>query len=710
MLTTIRLLGFIISYLLCLQGQGQTVFLRDPAHAYDLFKNSSMLEVQPGRVSIDSLLQNRSHYLFTPTQNQKIHPDDYQRAYWFRVDLTNQVSDAFFLHFVYSGTERIDVFEVANNQIVNRQQFGRLVTESRELFRFSKLIYPLHVPKGQTHTLYIYMQGIYTTALYVNARSAINLLGAVHTDDLFYGLYYGLILIIVVYSLLLFVRLGDRDTLLYAIWVLSVGAQLALYRGFTAEFLWANNPIFERYGNLLEGLTGFMHVLFTIYFLRLRQQASYFYRVGLVAIAAYVLGTILFVITAYWGNGTGRTIDVIPLIALAEGVYSIVTAFVIYRQGFKPALFYFVGNLVFFASIFIFLLYAYGKLPYLFWTYNSIHIGSGFEIILFTLALSYKVNLLKEKQDEAIKEQLRLSEDNRQLVETQNQVLEQQVEIRTRELHSQKETLKATLTTLQTTQDQLIQKEKMASLGELTAGIAHEIRNPLNFVNNFSEVSTELVDELKENVLAGHTDELVGIADELSQNLQKITQHGKRAEAILKAMLEHARTTSGERQLTDLNALAKEYLQLAYQNLHTKDSTFQATLQTDLDPKLPPQWVVPQELSRVLINLYNNAFYAVRERQRKAEEGYEPVILLRTSFSNGQAELRICDNGTGIPESIRKKVFQPFFTTKPTGQGTGLGLSLSYDVITKGHGGVMSVESQFGEGSEFLIQLPPFAG
>lgn len=277
---------------------------------------------------------------------------------------------------------------------------------------------------------------------------------------------------------------------------------------------------------------------------------------------------------------------------------------------------------------------------------------------------------------------------------------------------------------LVTTQDQLIQKEKMASLGELTAGIAHEIQNPLNFVNNFAEVSTELVDELKEGPLDQLPESGKAYADEiladLSQNLQKITHHGGRASAIVRSMLEHSRMSTGERQLTDVNALCDEYLRLSYHGLRAKDKTFNASLKTDFDPTLSKLNMVPQDMGRVLLNLFNNAFYAIQERQKQNPpslngHAYQPVVTVSTKkiIRKGvldQVEIRIHDNGTGIPNAVKDKIFQPFFTTKPTGEGTGLGLSLSYDIVTKGHGGMMRVDTAEGQGTEFTISLPATNG
>ncbi|MDP3913554.1 MAG: ATP-binding protein [Bacteroidota bacterium] len=284
-------------------------------------------------------------------------------------------------------------------------------------------------------------------------------------------------------------------------------------------------------------------------------------------------------------------------------------------------------------------------------------------------------------------------------------------------LQEQKKKVETTLTNLKSTQAQLIQSEKMASLGELTAGIAHEIQNPLNFVNNFSELSNELIDEMKDELAAGNWQLATEIAVDVKQNLEKINHHGKRADAIVKGMLQHSRTSSGVKEPTDINALADEYLRLVYHGLLAKDKSFNAEFKTDFDPTLPKINVIPQDIGRVLLNLINNAFYAVTAPPPPAggikERGtdYKPTVIVRTSSfippAGGPrgALISVSDNGSGIPPEIVDKIFQPFFTTKPTGQGTGLGLSLSYDII-KAHGGELKVETREGEGSEFTIILP----
>jgi two-component system NtrC family sensor kinase len=246
----------------------------------------------------------------------------------------------------------------------------------------------------------------------------------------------------------------------------------------------------------------------------------------------------------------------------------------------------------------------------------------------------------------------------------------------------------------------------MASLGELTAGIAHEIQNPLNFVNNFSEVSAELVGEMEEELDKGDVEEAKTIAGDVKQNLEKIRYHGQRADAIVKGMLQHSQAGSGTKELTNINALADEYMRLAYHGLRSKDKSFNAELVTQLDAGLPKVNVIPQDIGRVLLNLFNNAFYAVNQKTKAAGEDYKPEVSVSTSAENGQVIIKVKDNGVGIPDAIKEKIMQPFFTTKPTGEGTGLGLSLTYDMVVKGHGGTIQVNSKEGEGSEFIITLP----
>jgi len=285
-------------------------------------------------------------------------------------------------------------------------------------------------------------------------------------------------------------------------------------------------------------------------------------------------------------------------------------------------------------------------------------------------------------------------------LKNENRILEERVTERTSEL-------KKTIDELENTQSQLIQSEKMASLGELTAGIAHEIQNPMNFINNFSEVTIELVDEMCEELDKGEVDEAKDISKDIAQNLEKITHHGKRASSIVKGMLEHSRNSSGKKEFIDLNVLSDEYLRLAYHGLRAKDKSFNADFKTDFDETLPKVEIIPQDVGRVVLNIINNAFFAVTSiPEEERGDDYKPLVTVTTKNMKDQAMISIKDNGPGIPKEIKDKIFQPFFTTKPTGKGTGLGLSLAYDIVTTGHGGAIELNTEPGKGTEFVIYIP----
>lgn len=336
------------------------------------------------------------------------------------------------------------------------------------------------------------------------------------------------------------------------------------------------------------------------------------------------------------------------------------------------------------------------------------YIGSAlFFAFIWMIAMWFNM----QKQRKALeKERQKTKEEaeHSRMIELQRAELERMVAERTSELTQQKEELQQALVELKATQAQLIQREKLASLGELTAGIAHEIQNPLNFVNNFAEASGEMCEELEEELEKGNLAEVPAIVGDLKQSLEKIHHHGKRADSIVKGMLLHSRASSGERQFTDINALADEYLRLSYHGLRAKDKSFNAALVTEFDPQLGKVEVIPQELGRVLLNLFNNAFYAVQEKGKMLRNGYQPEVKVSTKLKGDKVEICIRDNGTGMPASVKQKIFQPFFTTKPTGEGTGLGLSLSYDIVTKGHQGELKVETREGAFTEFVIRLPAF--
>ena len=369
--------------------------------------------------------------------------------------------------------------------------------------------------------------------------------------------------------------------------------------------------------------------------------------------------------------------------------------------------------------------------PFVQWVndWNSLFtlIGVFWMILFFSWLLFKRYETLQKKlvEEEIEKEKMarEIEEEKNRMIVQQNEILEKQVAERTKALQQ-------SLENLQSTQQQLIQSEKMASLGELTAGIAHEIQNPLNFVNNFSELNVELLEELQTEMRPLLAEGEVGVTsliDDIKNNSEKINHHGQRAAAIVKGMLQHSRTSSGQKEPTDINALCDEYLRLAYHGLRAKDKSFNAEFKTEFDTSIPKVNIVPQDMGRVVLNLINNAFFAVGERGKEEaisqkveaisseEKGipsglqltpYSPTVTVSTKNLGNKIEITVSDNGTGIPNEIKEKIFQPFFTTKPTGQGTGLGLSLAYDIVTKVHEGKLTVTSEQGKGTTFKIEIP----
>ena len=402
----------------------------------------------------------------------------------------------------------------------------------------------------------------------------------------------------------------------------------------------------------------------------------------------------------FW-NRLGYLLSVLPL---AIALYLLLSSW----KNLKGAQWAVAGGLV--LNLISFTLYSYNSLKnhsplfYHAYIYLTIDFLSVPLSLMVYVAIRFK-EILSDVQTNA-KQVVQLSEEKKDHALKQQKILEEEVARQTIELRTSFENLKST-------QAQLIQSEKMASLGELTAGIAHEIQNPLNFVNNFSEVSNELVDEMKEELATGNMQLATEIADDIKQNLEKINHHGKRADAIVKGMLQHSRTSTGKKEPTDINALCDEYLRLSYHGFRAKEKGFNANIETSFDESISNINVIPQDIGRVLLNLFNNAFYAVKQKQKdltgssnlSGQQAYVSTVTVVTKKIDDKIEIKVADNGSGIPQNIIDKIFQPFFTTKPTGQGTGLGLSLAYDII-KAHSGELKVESKEGEGSKFIVMLP----
>jgi signal transduction histidine kinase len=626
-------------------------------------------------------------------------------VYWLKFQLDNPQKTPLLLQLAQAIIPSIDFYAKADTSLVWQVQKAGFMTNLYEKsIQHHHQVFQLPTQSG---TYFMRTSGTIMTLPFSIKKQAVFEL---HTKRqmLIIGLYIGLMLFVTLHNLFLFVSLRRFSYLHYAIFAFSMLVFVSLNNGFIV-YLFPNLNIKNWY-IVIASLMSIIGLSYAISFLNVRHHAPRLLPYGL-AIGVLLFGSFFW----WWLLPDAKLQKVFQSTLLGVYIYIVIAAITVGRRGNQVGYYFAITYIIFFISfIFNSIHERTGMFP-IASPVNLISWGILIEVLLQSFLLTKRFEWEKaDMEAEKDRTQAQLLEktlENEQIVREQNVVLEGKVTERTAALEQ-------SLVELHETQNQLIQKEKLASLGELTAGIAHEIQNPLNFVNNFSELSVDLVKELKDEIGKSSLTPEGGIliADktyfdelftDLSQNQEKINHHGKRASNIVKGMLEHSRTGTGEKQLTDINALCDEYLRLAYHGMRSKDRLFNAELITVFDPDLPIINVVPQEISRVLLNLINNAFYAINKKAQNTEGGYFlPKLTITTQKKAHFIEICVQDNGGGIPEAIVQKIFQPFFTNKPTGEGTGLGLSLSYDIVTKGYNGSLTVENTEGVGACFVIQLP----
>jgi len=501
--------------------------------------------------------------------------------------------------------------------------------------------------------------------------------------------FCGIYLVMFLYNLFIYFSTREKGYLYYLGMLLFLIGAILSNSGYIIQLLKGIRPFPSWYplaDLVCSTILGTLIILFAKEFLKLRQNLPLLNKAFNIMIGCLFL----MFIPALWGNLLLAN-NVSSALGLITVVLILSAAIQSYRKRHHSALLFLVAYGVFVAGLALFLLQQMGILPVNVVTQFSLEIGSSIEAVIFSFALADRINVLKMQNDESQKQIIEQLNEYNKLQLKLNHELEEKVEQRTHELRL--------------SQKQLLQKEKLAALGELTAGIAHEIQNPLNFVNNFSEVNADLLNELEQEVGAGNYEEVRAIVTDIRENTTKVVYHGKRADGIVKAMLLHSATGSGKKEVVDIRQLIDEHLKLSYNGFRARDKTFQATLKMDYGEQLIEVEVVKQELGRALMNIFSNAFFAVAEKSKLNSEGYEPIVSIAIHKVANEVRMVIRDNGTGIKQQVFSKIFQPFFTTKPTGEGTGLGLSLCYDTI-KAHGGEITVNTSEGEFTEFMITLP----
>ncbi len=671
----------------------------------DVREFARMLRTGKGKDAGEILRQSHSFNAFKDSELSLDPQGKYD--YWFLFEVSSTLSPLYLTLPLIQNFE-IELYRVDSTGPVLLSKGGIMTPVSQKFLNHTTEIFDLKVIPGAENQYLLKINRTLFSTFSARIYTAPALIKQNHSSFILEGILLGIILCVVLYHLLIYLRIREKEYLILAFYMLFLILQITTLTGLSNAVLHFDNP---RWYHILYNFIPTFSAVFSFWFSYVFLNLSYAKYPVITWIFRIFQG--LFMLSAVFALFAVPVLERLTiLISGFASIFLFIVGIVRYRENFKPAAVYLIAYIPPFISIPYLLVYVSGYLSYSWFTHNNLLVAIALQAILFSLALAAKIRILKN--------------ENETLLREEKTKLEEMVLLRTAELQREKGKLEVTLSELKNTQSQLIHAEKMASLGELTAGIAHEIQNPLNFVNNFSEVSIELVEEIREKIDMVKTqyiapppasppaskplDDIREILDDLAVNQEKIHHHGKRADAIVKGMLQHSRSSKGLKEPTDINELVEEYGRLAYHGLRAKDKSFNATFKTDFDRSIGLIPIIPLDIGRVILNLIGNAFYVVDEKMKSLSvkglsiEDYEPTVSASTQKMGANVLISIKDNGNGIPENIKDKIFQPFFTTKPTGQGTGLGLSLSYDIV-KAHGGEIRVESSEGAGTVFTIQL-----
>ncbi|MEP6951559.1 MAG: 7TM-DISM domain-containing protein [Ginsengibacter sp.] len=672
----------------------QPVLLTDTTSLVSIGKQIDVFKDPGEKLSLQHILTPRFQSQFKKSTQEVPNFGTKQIAVWCRIHIKNASHKDWVLDVDFPNLHSVTLFQPSGNGYA-KEETGRSFPFSRRNIKNRSFLFALQLKQGEEKEIYLRVENhICIFPVYIGDMTAIS--ERQHPEDTFYGIFYGISLIIAFYAMAQFVTTREVYYFYFFVQVIFFVLYGMIYCGDASQWFPAFALPLTDFGTVIISIGIIFVYLFFNSILKTKKKIPAASRTFLISASINV-----FAILLYIAGFRSLTTIINMIVSLSVFVVAVILCFHLRRE--KIIRLIFIGFVIGFMVLIFWILMLQNLFPYSRLVNNLFTVQYMWWMIIFSLALELNINNYIKEKYQAQKESLKNLRERDKLILQQNEMLEQKVEERTRELKE--------------TQSQLVQREKMASLGELTAGIAHEIQNPLNFINNFSDINSELIDEMKNELIADNSQEAISIANDIKVNEQKINHHGKRADAILKGMLYHSRDSTEQKELADINALADEYLRLSYHGLRAKDITFNATMHTDFDHNIEKINIVPQDIGRVLLNLFNNAFYAVNEKKKKLQllkgsedppaehPEYHPLVSVSTKKTGDAVEIKVKDNGDGIPQKVLDKIFQPFFTTKPTGQGTGLGLSLSYDII-KAHGGEIKVGTDDGEGAEFIIQLP----
>jgi len=666
----------------------------------DITPGMQVLEDPGGKLSFDQVRSDSFQNSFKTSNKPILNFGFTESAYWLRFTFKNTDSENLVLEIAHAFLPVTDLYYKDSAGKTIEMRAGYTIPLNQKIIRHHFQVFPL--PKGN-HDFYVrLMSNSHPIRARIYKESVYDI--KTYRQRLVYGFFIGCMFFVILSNLFFYFSLRNKLYLFYAgIVVVYLSYASAVMDGFILYFVPHIDLMFWYITIPTIGVP--LQMIYALVFLEVKKYSPKLQQITVWLIAYFVL----YAIIKFW----------LPLttVLAMNTVHALISFFMMGylgyatgKRGNRLGHYFALAYFIYFVLVLMEATYIQIGKPAYFFELSHVSLATLIEAFILSFLLSKRFEFEKEdaekQRHEAQAQLLEKTMENERIVKEQNATLEKRVEERTKALRDTVEDLKQT-------QVRLIQSEKLASLGELTAGIAHEIQNPLNFVNNFSEVNRELIAELKEEIKKGNFEEVRLIANDIEENEDKIYHHGTRADAIVKSMLQHSRASAGIKEPTNINSLADEYIRLSYHGLRAKDKSFNADFKADFDESIEKINVVPQDIGRVLLNLFNNAFYAVSKpsNSRKGEQ-WKPLVSVTTRKINipptGEVrsiEIRISDNGNGISPNIIDKIFQPFFTTKPTGQGTGLGLSLAYDII-KAHGGEIKVETKEREGSEFIIQLP----
>lgn len=681
----------------------QKIVWQKSADFINIADKVDILEDPDGKLTIDQVSGDGFTHSFTPSHKVILNFGFTESVFWLRFQFDNTSDEPLLLEVAHAFLPHTDLYYKDDSGQMQEMKAGYDIPLNDKIIRHHFQLFPL--PTGKHEYFVRLISHSHPIPVRIFKASAYDI--KTYRQRLVYGFYLGFMVFVILSNLFFFFSLRNKMYLFYAgIVVVYISYASAVMDGFILYFIPKLDMMFWYVTIPTIGVP--LQMIYALVFLDVSKYSPKLYKFTKWLIIYFFA----YMVLKFW----------LPLTSIlaVNTVHALISFFVMgylgyatgkkgNRLGYYFALAYF----IYFLLVLTEATYIQIGKPGYFIELSHVALATLIEAFLLSFLLTKRFEFEKEEteriKNETQQQLLEKTLENERIVREQNITLEKRVSERTEELNN-------SLLHLQQTQAKLIQSEKLASLGELTAGIAHEIQNPLNFVNNFSEVSKELLDEMKEELDNGETEEAKKIADDVIMNLEKINFHGKRADSIVKGMLQHSRSSTGVKEPTDINVLADEYLRLAYHGLRAKDKSFNAQLESDLDPTIDKINVMPQDIGRVILNLITNAFYAVNEKKKSAGSDYEPKIIVTTKkvtegpfdLNNPKktswVEISVSDNGSGIPDKIKEKIFQPFFTTKPTGKGTGLGLSLAYDIV-KAHGGELRVESEVGKGTTFSIIL-----